>query len=375
MKNKLSCFLLLCLLMFIFVPTNISVNGQVFADTSAQAMVVIEANSNRVLMAKNENVQRANASTTKIATFLTVLKHCESFDEIVEVDDRAIGIEGTSIYLKKGEKLTVRQLLYGMMLVSGNDAATALALHISPSIQEFAQLMTKEAKACGALNTTFKNPHGLDEDGHKTTAFDLAQITRECYKYPIFEEIVTTENTKIPNGEGGYRYLKNKNKLLWSFDGCNGVKTGFTDDAGRCLVSSAKRQNMHLICVVLSCGPMFEESASMLSNCFSKYHMANLLPPYNYIKSIPVQNSDKTDVKVYTQRGFSYPLSNEEEQKIKIEVITDDYLTAPLEKEQVVGEIKIYFDNHLLFSEKIYTMEDVKSNKMIDTIKRILENW
>lgn len=376
MKNNFKYILLICILLCFLTILSVPISEpQALADTSAQAMVVIEANSNRVLMAKNEHSMRANASTTKIATFLTVLKHCKNFDDIVEIDDRAIGVEGTSIYLKKGEKLTVKELLYGMMLVSGNDAATALALYISPSIEEFANLMTQEAKACGALNTTFKNPHGLDQDGHKTTAYDLAQITRECYKYPLFEEVVTTKNTKIPNGENGYRYLKNKNKLLWSYEGCNGVKTGFTDDAGRCLVTSAERQNMHLISVVLSCGPMFEDSASMLSECFAKYHMSNILPPYNYIKTIPVQSSDKTEVKVYSQRGFKYPLTNEEEQKVKIEIETKDYLVAPVEKEEIVGEIKIYLDNHLLFSEKIYTMEEVKSNRLIDSIKRIIENW
>ena len=138
-------------------------------------------------MSHNENALRANASTTKLATFLTVLKHCDNFDEKVQVDDRAIGIPGTSIYLKKGEVLTVKELLYGMMLVSGNDAATALALYISRDISEFANLMTLEAKKCGALNSTFKNPHGLDENGHQTTAYDLAEITRECYKYQIVQ--------------------------------------------------------------------------------------------------------------------------------------------------------------------------------------------
>ena len=374
-SNSIKCILLICLLLYFSYVLSPIPQLITFADTSAQAMIVIEANSNRVLMSKNEKVQRANASTTKIATFLTVLKHCEDFNAIVEVDDRAIGVEGTSIYLKKGEKLTVKELLYGMMLVSGNDAATALALYISPTIEDFAKLMTQEAMACGALNTTFKNPHGLDVDGHKTTAYDLAQITRECYKYPLFEEIVTTKNIKIPNGENGYRYLKNKNKLLWSYEGCNGVKTGFTDDAGRCLVSSAVRNNMQLICVVLSCGPMFEDTASMLNDCFSMYHLSNILPPYNYIKTLPVQSSDKTEVKVYSQRGFKYPLTDEEEQKIRVDIDTKDYLIAPVEKEEVVGEIKIYLDNHLLFSEKIYTMEDVKSNKLIHSIKRIIENW
>ncbi len=376
MKKIKAIFLLFVTLIcfcLIFTPTT---NNVVLAQNSATSMIVIEANSNRVLLSSNENPLRANASTTKIATFLTVLKHCDDYDERVKVDDRAIGIPGTSIYLKKGEILTVRELLYGMMLVSGNDAATALALHISDSISEFAQLMTCEALNCGAKNTTFKNPHGLDEEGHKTTAYDLAQITRECYKYPIFEEIVSTKNTKIPDSTGnGYRYLQNKNKLLWSLEGCNGGKTGFTNDAGRCLVASAKRNNMHLISVVLNCGPMFEETAMHIEDCFAKYHMSTILPPYNYIRTIDVSRSDTQKVKVYTQKGFMYPLTDDEEQMIKTEISLPSNITAPIKKEQIVGEVKIYLDKHLLFCEKIYTMEDVSSNRIIDNFKKIISRW
>ena len=367
----LSIFLLVFSLCF-----GVNYKPKTYAEnTSAKAMVVIEANSGRVLKSYNQDKKLANASTTKIVTFLTVLKYCQNFDEIVEVDDRAIGISGTSIYLKKGEKLSVKELLYGMMLVSGNDAATALALHICPSVKQFGELMTQEARNAGAKNSTFLNPHGLDEKGHITTAYDLAMITRECYKYPIFEEIVSTKNTKISNGENGYRYLKNKNKLLWTLEGANGVKTGFTDDAGRCLVSSCKRSNMHLICVVLNCGPMFEESAFHFEDCFSKYSMVQLLKNNFCHKNINVIDGKKENVCVYSKKGFMYPLNNMEQTLIKIEVNTLESIKAPIKKEQVVGEVKIYLDKHLLFSEKIYTMEDVESNSMDGNIHRILSNW
>lgn len=371
---RIITFFCICF-MFFGLFENTSIN-KVNAQNSAKSMIVLEASTNRILMSNNEHQQRANASTTKIVTFLTVLKNCKDFDEIVDVDDRAIGISGTSIYLKKGESLTVKELLYGMMLVSGNDAATALALHISDSISDFAELMTKEAKNCGAKNSSFKNPHGLDEKGHYTTAYDLAQITKECYKYPLFEEVVTTKNIKIPNStKNAYRYLKNKNKLLWTMDGAVGVKTGYTDDAGRCLVSSAKRNNMHLICVVLSCGPMFEESAQHMEDCFLKYHISNILAPYSYIKTAPVANSDIKEVKLYTKRGFNYLLTDEEDLQIRTVINVNNELKAPLKKEEIVGEIKIYLDKHLLFCEKIYTMESVKSNRIDDNIKSIISKW
>lgn len=379
-KNNLIKFVVVYLLMLITICGGIMLNHNttncvVQASDNSKAMCVIEKDSKRVLLAKNENERLANASTTKIVTFLTVLKNCNNFDEKIKIDDRAVGIRGTSIYLKKGEELTVMELLYGMMLVSGNDAATALALHISKSIDDFALLMTKEAHTIGAINSNFKNPHGLDEKDHYTTAYDLALIASECYRYPIFKEIVTTKNTKISNADNSYRYLKNKNKLLWTLDGANGVKTGFTNNAGRCLVSSAKRDNMQLICVVLNCGPMFEESVMHLNECFSKYKMVKLLPEYSYIKNVNVENSKSVDVKVYTKHSFCYPLTSEEEQQIKIEIAVPNYLTAPLKKEQIVGELKIYLDKHLLFCEKIYTMEEIKSNRIGDIVKVIISKW
>lgn len=379
-KNRILIYINVCLILITTICCSIifnynTANSIVYATDSSKSMCVIEKDSKRILMAKNENEKRANASTTKIVTFLTVLKNCNNFDEKIRIDDRAVGIRGTSIYLKKGEYLTIKELLYGMMLVSGNDAATALALHISKTVEDFALLMTKEAHNVGAINSNFKNPHGLDEKDHYTTAYDLALIASECYKYPIFEEIITTKNTKISNFDNTYRYLKNKNKLLWTLDGANGVKTGFTNNAGRCLVSSAKRDNMQIICVVLNCGPMFEESAMHINDCFSKYKMVKLLPAYSYLKNVNVENSKKTDVKVFTKHSFYYPLTSEEEMLIKTEVNLPDYLIAPLKKEQMVGELKIYLDNHLLFCEKIYTMEEIKSNRIGDNIKTIISKW
>lgn len=379
-KNRILFYINVCLILITTICCSImlnynTTNSIVYATDNSKSMCVIEKDSKRILMAKNENEKRANASTTKIVTFLTVLKNCNNFDEKIRIDDRAVGIRGTSIYLKKGEYLTIKELLYGMMLVSGNDAATALALHISKTVEDFALLMTKEAHNVGAINSNFKNPHGLDEKDHYTTAYDLALIASECYKYPIFEEIITTKNTKISNFDNTYRYLKNKNKLLWTLDGANGVKTGFTNNAGRCLVSSAKRDNMQIICVVLNCGPMFEESAMHINDCFSKYKIMKLLPAYSYLKNVNVENSKKTDVKVFTKHSFYYPLTSEEEMLIKTEVNLPDYLIAPLKKEQIVGELKIYLDNHLLFCEKIYTMEEIKSNRIGDNIKTIISKW
>ena len=235
-----------------------------FAST-ARGMCTMDGEG-RVLFKKDEHKKLAMASTTKIATAITVLDNCTDLDTPFEVDKRAIGIEGTSIYLKKGEKMTVRELLYGLMLRSGNDCATALAYHIgNGDYQKFIDLMNEMARNVGAENTSFANPHGLDEDDHFTTAYDLALISAYAMKNPTFAEIVSTKETKI-SGVDYPRVIRNKNRLLHGMDCCVGVKTGFTKKAGRCYVGAIKQNDSIVICAVLNCGPMFEEAAELMED-------------------------------------------------------------------------------------------------------------
>ncbi len=373
-KTKiLCCILALCTMCGMMCLHN---TLQIAYADSAVASVILEKNSGRVLYENNAHKQLANASTTKIATFLTVLKNVEDYNTKFEVDSRSVGIEGTSIYLRKGEKLCVKELLFGMMLPSGNDAATALALHICDSVDEFGKLMTKEANSIGAKNSCFKNPHGLDQKGHYTTAYDLALIASECLNYEIFREVVTTKNTTIPSSTGeGFRYLKSKNKLLTTFDGCTGIKTGYTSNAGRCLVSSAQRDGMHLVSVVLNCRPMFEESATRMEEMFEKYKMTEIVAPYSYLQDIEILNSKTKTVKVFNKKGFCYPLTEKEQNNINVEVVLDKNIAAPLKKEESVGKIEIYFLKDLIFCEKIYTMEGVKSDKIDCNISKIVKKW
>ena len=223
------CSIIVGFILVLVFSLNINLKkDKVYADSSAKAMCLIETGSSRKLYSKNETIKLPMASTTKIVTALTVLDNCSDLDEEFKIDNRAVGIPGTSIYLKQDETLTVRELLYGMMLPSGNDAATALAYHIANDIPRFCELMNKTASKCGAYNSNFENPHGLDSPGHFTTAYDLALITAQALRNETFKDIVTTKSTKIRgSSEGSYRYLKNKNRLLNSLDGCIGVKTGY----------------------------------------------------------------------------------------------------------------------------------------------------
>lgn len=378
MKKVNKCIFLILLSIsfctFFALPTKISFAESI--SSNAKAVCVIETTTSRKLYTKNETQKLPMASTTKIVTALTVLNNCDNIDKEFVIDNRAVGIPGTSIYLKPNEVMTVRELLYGMMLPSGNDSATALAYHIAKDIPTFCELMQKTAIECGAYNSSFDNPHGLDSPSHYTTAYDLGLITAKALQNKIFREIVTTKATRIRGATlGTYRYLKNKNKLLNTLDGCEGVKTGYTGDAGRCLVSACNRNGIEMVCVVLNCRPMFEESTEYLNKAYQEYKMYTILPSYKVIRRISVTEGVENSVKTYTQKGFEYPLTQEEYEKITYSYDLPKTIQAPVEKNQIVGKINVYLDNCLLFSEKIYTMDSVKKSGVWSSIQDIISEW
>jgi len=236
--------------------------------------------------------------------------------------------------------------------------------------------MQKTANICGAYNSSFQNPHGLDENNHYTTAHDLALITAKALENETFKEIVTTKSTRIRGAtQGTYRYLKNKNRLLNTLDGCIGVKTGYTDDAGRCLVSACERKGFRTVCVVLNCGPMFEESNDLLIRSYNDYEKFTLLPSYKIIRRLTVNEGKETSVKTYTKKGFEYPLTKEEKDRLIYKYNLPTSIDAPVLKDIVVGTLEIYLDNNLLFSEKIYTMNSVKKIGVWSSIQDIISEW
>lgn len=374
--KKITLKFLIVILAFCLLFTNIKSNS-IIVKASAKASVVIEASTNRVLSENNKDIELAMASTTKIMTALITLENCPNLEEIVDIDNRSVGIEGTSIYLRKGEKLSVKELLYGLILASGNDASLALAYHIGKGdLNTFVNLMNEKAKALNLKHTSFANPHGLDAENHYTSAYDLAIITSEAMKNDDFRKICSTKFTQISGNEAvGNRFLRNKQRLLKTLEGCNGVKSGFTDNAGRCLVTSCKRDNMEVIAVVLNCPDMFEESARIINDAFVEYKMVKILEPYNFITTIPLEDSKLDGVKVFSMKEFSYPLKEEENLKITIEKELPNILSAPVEKEQKVGKISVYFDKDLIFEEDILTMEGAESTDIKDKIEDIIEKW
>lgn len=344
--------------------------------TSSKSMIVIETTNGSTLYSKNANEKLPMASTTKIITALTVIENCEDLDKVITIPKSATLVEGSSIYLKPDEELTIRQLLYGLMLQSGNDSAATLALEVGGSLEDFADLMNETAKKCGATNSSFVTPHGLDDKNHYTTASDLAKITAYALKNPTFKEIVSTKSYNIPaTNKYGARYLINKNKLLSGLDGCVGVKTGYTSKAGRCLVTACERNGMQVVCVVLNCRPMFEDSAELINKAFEEYSLTEVLPAYKFVTGVQVENGKATTIRLYNKQGYSVV---DKQENLDNYVVVYDYpetVKAPIEKDKVLGTVKVYYNKTLLFTENLCSIEKVDKIETNDKIKNILDKW
>lgn len=361
--KKITIFLLLiCLFLMPFLSAP-NINFASAMSSSAKAMCVLETGSKRIIYSKNENEKLPMASTTKVMTAITVIQNCNDLDEYIQVDDAAIGVEGTSIYLRKDETVRIKDLLYGLMLRSGNDAATALACRVGGSVSGFAKLMNDLAKKIGAENSNFTNPHGLHDENHYTTAYDLSLITGYALNNPIFKEIVSTKSYAIEEtNKSKKRYLTNKNKLLASLEGCCGVKTGFTKKAGRCLVSAIERDDATYVCVVLNCGPMFEESADLLNSAYDNYKNIKIIDKNKEIYNEYLIDDTHGKLYLYTDDNFFFPIKADEMNKLKLEyfVTLNDAKAG-----DHVGEIKVFFDKRLIKTLKLYTMN--KIDKLIDS--------
>lgn len=313
----------------------------VYAETSSKSEIVIDIISERVLYKHNENAVLPMASTTKILTAIIVIEDC-ALTDVVEVPQEATITEGSSVYLKEGEEISVRELLYGLLLRSGNDCAVTLAVFHSGSIEAFAEIMNEKAQSYGATNSRFVNPHGLPDEGHYTTAHDLAKISAHAMRNETFKKIVGTQYYRQRN-------WKNKNKMLVEYDGATGVKTGYTKKAGRCLVSSAERNDLQLLCVVLNSPDMFARSKELLDNAFSRYQRRK-------IASKKEIYTLKTDVKgkectAGLPEDVYYPL--EASEKIETRILLPERISLPVKKDEKIGKIEFYLENQLIFSRNL----------------------
>lgn len=270
--------------------------------THAESAALIDVTSGRILFSKEGDKQMRIASLTKIMTAIVAIENGK-LDDKVKVSASAFGKEGSSIYLKLGEEMTLENMLYGLMLRSGNDAATAIAEHVGGSEEGFVLMMNQKAEEIGLSGTHFKNPHGLDADGHYSTANDMARLTAYALHNPIFKRIVATEEKSAPNPNESWDYSwHNKNKMLRLYEGADGVKTGYTKKAFRCLVSSATRNGQQLAAVTLNDGDDWNDHARMLDFGFEHFPLVEIAKREQHVEG--------TDV--ITGRSFKYPLAEGE---------------------------------------------------------------
>jgi len=295
-------------------------------------------------------------------------------DEVVTVGRNAYGVPGTSIYLNLGEKITLRDLLYGLMLASGNDAAVAIAEHIGGDVETFCRMMTERAAELGCRDTVFLTPHGLPKDGHYTTAHDLALIAREAMKHELFREIVSTKRASIPwEGRSYQRILNNKNKLLTSYEGATGIKTGYTKAAGRCLVFGAKRNGLEVIGVVLRCGDWFDEAARLMDMGFEKYEMFTALEEGENIRVLPVHEGTQETVCILTGGKLAAVVPKGAIPVLEYDL--PDMAEAGHEAGDVIGEARMVLEGEVIASVPLVLGEALAERDYAYELDRIMRSW
>lgn len=323
-------------------------SASVYKNTSS--VILIEQNSLRVLYAENENERRGIASTTKIMTALCVLEN-NDIGKVVTITNEMVGEEGSSIYLRAGEKYTVEQLLYGLMLRSGNDASIALAVSTSGSVKNFVDLMNDKAKELKAFDTHFDNPNGLDSESHYSTAKDLAVITAFAFYNETFRKIVDTKVYSFEKIDSGEKVVwVNKNKLLKKDDSFNGVKTGFTKKCGRCLVASKETDGMQLIAVALNVGAMFERCEELLDFGFKNYSIYKIIDKNCAFTAETETLNEK--VNVIVDKDVFYPLTKEEYASLKYLFVTGGSYKE--KDKQLNGKIDVVSAKDLIYSTKSF---------------------
>lgn len=323
---------------------------------SAKSAVVIDADTGRILYEQDAHTRRGMASTTKIMTALIALENT-STDTIVTVDPRACGVEGSSVYLFAGEKITMETLLYALMLQSANDAAEAIAYAVAGSIDGFAELMNRKADELGLTATHFENPHGLDGATHYTTAYELALIAAYAMENEIFAEIVGTIKKTVPlhNGEAS-RLLVNHNRLLREYDDIVGVKTGYTKKCGRTLVSSAERNGIRLICVTLDDGNDWADHRSLLDFGFSLYEEVSLSGKLSY--EVPVCGGMFASVFVRTREDPTALLPRGHGEVTSVTEMPR-FLYAGVCEGDLVGKVVFYADGVRIGEAPLYAESSV----------------
>jgi len=354
MKKIVVIFILIVLL----IPKNIYALGE-----NAKAITIMDMDSNRILYSKNQNEERLIASITKIMTAIVAIESGK-LDDVVTVDDSILKAYGSGIYIEIGEQIPLIELVYGLMLRSGNDAALMIAKYVGGSVEKFAEKMNEKAKKIGMENTIFLNPHGLDEETKNySTSYDMALLTSYAMKNEIYRQIVGTKRRTVKTDKKTYVW-KNKNKLLFTYKYTTGGKTGFTDSARRTLVTTASKDNLNIAVVTLNDPSDFtehKEAYEYVFNNYTKYRVLNK-------DTFEVKNN-KFNGRLYIKNDYYYTIKENEKDKFKINVKLEKNERSI--KNNVAGITYVYFDNKVVHEEKIY-LEKNKEEKKEGFFSKIL---
>ncbi len=340
--------------------------------------LIFDRNSKSIIYEKNAQKQVPMASTTKIMTAIIVLENAK-LNDVVTIDKKAAGTGGSRLGLKTNNKITVHDLLYGLMLRSGNDAAVALANHIGGSVEGFAELMNKKAAEMGLINSHFVTPHGLDQSQHYTTAYELACMADYALNIQKFKEIVGCKNYNITiNGKS--KLISNTNELLGNLNGVYGIKTGFTNGAGRCLVTSCKREDLDIITIVLGADTKkirTSDSIKLIEYAYKNYKVINIQEKIDEQfekwkqlnqKRININKGKSSTIQLEIEKlkYTKMAVENNKIDSLKIEINSLYYLEAPVEENQIIGSAKIQIDNETIATLNIINTQKIEKKQVID---------
>ncbi|MDO4199722.1 MAG: D-alanyl-D-alanine carboxypeptidase family protein [Clostridia bacterium] len=343
-------------------------------DISAKSAILICADSGSVIFAKNESEPLPMASTTKIMTSLLALENIEAFgDKEIEITDEMVRVEGTSMGLTAGNTVNLETLVQGMMMVSGNDAANAAAIAVAGNAETFVDKMNEKAKLIGMKDTLFCTPSGLDKDDHHSTAYDMAILGAYAMENENFSKIVSQKSMKVhfinPNK---YVTMKNHNKLLRLYDGCIGIKTGFTKAAGRCLVSCAQKNGAKLICVTLNAPNDWEDHTKLFNYGFNNVTVKTFNDS-DYFVDIPVKGKETDHIKGKGNSVFEVCIKKDDENKIKREIEIPSVCALPIERGQILGNVVYYLGDNVIGKNPIVATDSAheKTPKKENIFERI----
>lgn len=354
-------------------------------DISASSAILMDMDTGKILYSKNENERHYPASITKILTTLIALEYNKPQDIITFSEDAVFGIDRSSsnLAMDVGEQITMQDALYSIMLMSANEVSSAVAEHIGGSVENFAKMMNQRAKQAGAINSNFKNPHGLHDDNHYTTAYDMAMIAKEAYKLPQFRKIISTITYQIQptNKQPEIRYLANQHYMIkntaYHYDGCTGGKTGFTDEAQSTLVTFAERNNLKLVCVVLEekGNQKYDDTIALLDYGFDNFKLQTL-SVLDYPSSLNVYSENNSEsllgsVDIYSEhKTVDIVIEKDiDVDDIKQVLNIESKLTTPLDANSIVGSVDYYYNNELVCSinlKNLQEFKDIPVTKIVD---------